>query len=362
MQHLDMTVIGQATGWLKQQPVWLCTVLSTYGSSPRSPGALMAATRDGRYSGSLSGGCVEEDFLRRIAAGEYQTASQVIRYGEGGLAPDVALPCGGVLDVLIEYLPAGDASIAYLTCHADALDGHYALIKRLTLPEACHSLEKCGFVSATQVERRQEQIILHLAAAPRLLIAGLSSVALYCAEFAVALGFEVVVCENRPEVLENFAAGLKPDVILLRQFPARYIEERGCHSNTAIVALTHDPRMDDLTLMEAIHTPAFYIGAMGSERNSIRRRQRLQQIAEFTEQELARIHAPIGLPIGSKTPAEIALAVLAAIVQHKNSILSASPTVMNGAEEAWVNDSNSERLYESRNKLTPEELRLMAAN
>ncbi|MCR2139082.1 XdhC family protein, partial [Salmonella enterica] len=81
-----------------------CTVLSTYGSSPRSPGALMAATRDGRYSGALSGGCVEEDFLRRVAAGEYQAASQVIRYGEGGMTPNVALPCGGVLDVLIEYL------------------------------------------------------------------------------------------------------------------------------------------------------------------------------------------------------------------------------------------------------------------
>ena len=114
------------------------------------------------------------------------------------------------------------------------------------------------------------------------------------------------MCENRPEVLDNFAAELKPGVTLLRQFPAKFIEDGGCHANTAVVALTHDPRMDDLTLMEAIHTPAFYIGAMGSLRNSARRRQRLQQIAEFTPQELERIHAPIGLPLGSKTPAEIA--------------------------------------------------------
>lgn len=89
------------------------------------------------------------------------------------------------------------------------------------------------------------------------------------------------------------------------------------------MALTHDPRMDDLTLMEAIHTPAFYIGAMGSLRNSARRRQRLQQIAEFTPQDLERIHAPIGLPLGSKTPAEIALAVMAAIVQQKNRLPAA---------------------------------------
>lgn len=265
----------------------------------------MVATRDGRYSGSLSGGCVEEDFCAAWPPGN-TGGQRVIRYGEGGMTPNVALPCGGVLDVLIEYLPAGEDSIAYLQRIAGALEGHHALIKRLTLPNACHSLEQSHFTSATQVERRLEQITLHIAAAPRLLIAGLSSVALYCADFAVALGFEVLVCENRPEVLDNFAAELKPGVTLLRQFPAKFIEDGGCHANTAVVALTHDPRMDDLTLMEAIHTPAFYIGAMGSLRNSARRRQRLQQIAEFTPQELERIHAPIGLPLGSKTPAEIA--------------------------------------------------------
>lgn len=142
MQHLDITVVGQAMSWLQQQPVWLCTVLATYGSSPRSPGALMAAGADGRYCGSLSGGCVEEDFLQRIAAGDYQAASQVVRYGEGGLTPNVALPCGGVLEVLIEYLPAGEHSIHYLAQMAAALDGHHALLKRLTLPHACTVLEE----------------------------------------------------------------------------------------------------------------------------------------------------------------------------------------------------------------------------
>lgn len=318
MQHLDITVVSQAISWLKQQPVWLCTVLNTYGSSPRSPGALMAATRDGHYCGSLSGGCVEEDFLRRLGEGAYQAASQVIRYGEGGLTPNVALPCGGVLDVLIEHLPAGDASMRYLAQIATALDGHHALVKRLRLPNACSALEVTEFTSATQVVRQGQDITLHIAAAPRLLIAGLSSVALFCAEFAHALGFEVLVCENRPDALDNFANQLPASVTLLQQFPARFIEQGGCHANTAVVALTHDPRMDDLTLMEAIHTPAFYIGAMGSQHNSARRRQRLQQIAEFTPQDLERIHAPIGLPLGSKTPAEIALAVMADIVQQKN--------------------------------------------
>ncbi|MBF7955066.1 XdhC family protein [Rahnella victoriana] len=323
MQHLDNQVISQAAGWLAHQPVWLCTVLATYGSSPRAPGALMAATRDGHFCGSLSGGCVEEDFLQRLAAGDYLQASQVVRYGEGGLTPNIALPCGGALDVLIEYLPATTGSVDYLQKMGMALAGHYALSKTLTLPAACDHLALTDYQHGTQVIHDGNTVTLHLAAAPRLLIAGLSAVALYCAEFASALGFEVVVCECRDDVLENFLPALKTDIRLEKQFPAKYLEQQGCHANTAIVALTHDPRMDDLTLMEAVNTPAFYIGAMGSQRNSARRRERLQSIADFSHEDVARVHAPVGLAIGSKTPAEIALAVMADIVKHKNGIKKA---------------------------------------
>ncbi|PKE30348.1 XshC-Cox1 family protein [Rahnella sp. AA] len=320
MQHLDIQVITQASDWLTHHPVWLCTVLTTYGSSPRVPGALLVAASDGRYCGSLSGGCVEEDFLQRIAAGEYQQASQIVRYGEGGLTPNIALPCGGSLDVLIEYLPATAGNREYLQKMGMALAGHYALDKSLTLPAACDHLTLTTYRNSTQVMRDGDCVTLHLAAPPQLLIAGLSNVALYCADFACALGFEVVICECREEILENFLPALKPEVRLEKQFPARYLEQQGCHANTAIVALTHDPRMDDLTLMEAINTPAFYIGAMGSQRNSARRRERLQTIADFTTQDFARLHAPVGLAIGSKTPAEIALAVMADIVKYKNGI------------------------------------------
>ena len=323
MQHLDNQVISQAHEWLTHQPVWLCTVLTTYGSSPRAPGALLAATGNGRYCGSLSGGCVEEDFLRRIAAGDYQQASQIVRYGDGGLTPDVALPCGGSLDVLIEYLPATQGNLDYLQKMGMALAGHFALDKSLTLPAACDHLALTGYHSATQVMRDGDCVRLHLAAPPRLLIAGLSSVAIYCADFACALGFDVVVCECREEVLENFMPALKAEIRLEKQFPAKYLELQGCHANTAIVALTHDPRMDDLTLMEAVNTPAFYIGAMGSQRNSLRRRERLQTIADFSAEDFARLHAPVGLSIGSKTPAEIALAVMADIVKHKNGLNAA---------------------------------------
>lgn len=319
MQHLDLQVIDQSQRWLVSQPIWLCTVLCTFGSSPRPPGTMMAITAEGEYYGSLSGGCIEEDFIGRIRNGDFRQASQRVRYGDGGLAPDRTLPCGGVLDILIEYLLPDEQNNQRLAQLWRALAGHLALQKVVTLPHACERLEEIVWRSSTVVEQKADQIILTIAAPPRLVIAGLSTVALYCASFAVSLGFETVVCENRPEFLLNFAAQLDAQVQLEKTFPARYLEEQGCHANTAIVALTHDPRMDDLTMMEAVNTPAFYLGVMGSQRNSTNRFERLQSVGGLSDGELDRIHAPIGMDIGSKTPAEIALAVMADIVKKKNA-------------------------------------------
>lgn len=319
MQSLDIAVINQAQSWLQQGPVWLCTVLSTYGSSPRSPGAMLVANASGNFCGSLSGGCVEDDFLSRLAAGEYRQMSQVIRYGDGGLTPDRPLPCGGVLDILIEYLPLPEVqNLHYLELLSHALAGGYSLLKKIEIPHSCYSLTPTTYKSCTQVAYEGGKIIMTVAAPPRIVIAGLSAVALYCADFAVSLGFETVVCENRPEVLENMANDLNRDAVLKKEFPANYLEKTGCHANTAVVALTHDPRMDDLTLMEAVNTSAFYIGAMGSAKNSRNRLKRLQEFGDLSEEDVKRIHAPIGMMIGSKTPAEIALAVMVDIVKAKN--------------------------------------------
>lgn len=318
MQNLDREVVLKSLEWVASGPVWLCTVLRTYGSSPRAPGALMVINAGGRYCGSLSGGCVEEDFIGRVRAGEFSDESQIVHYGDGGLTPDHRLPCGGILDILIEMLPATPHSALYLSRLAQALDGHVSLRKRITPPLACHYLEECAYSSGTVVQVQHRSIGLTIAAPPRLIVAGLSTVALYCAGFAAALGFETIVCENRPDVLENFISLLQAGAVLREIFPARYLEEEGCHANTAIVALTHDPRIDDLTMMEAVNTRAFYLGVMGSARNSQNRLIRLQAIGGLTPDELRRIHAPVGIDLGSSTPAEIALSVMADIVRHKN--------------------------------------------
>ncbi|NIC07049.1 XdhC family protein [Billgrantia bachuensis] len=320
MQHLDLEVIESGLRWRRAgETVWLCTVLATYGSSPRAPGSLLVARRDGRHAGSLSGGCVEEDFLSRLEAGDFRAPWQVIRYGESPNDQQrLKLPCGGILEVLIERLPAMPGTWQHLAALQEALHGQQRLIRMvdLTTGEADLLTEAPPRDSRDQerprVERQGERVRIRIGPSLRLVIAGVSPVSVACAEFARTLGFEVVVCDPREEEIGGFpVAGVELRPVL----PSRYLASEGCHASTAVVALTHDPRIDDLAMIEAVRTPAFYIGAMGSRRTSAARAERLLRSGGLSSEEIARIHMPIGLDIGSKTPAEIALAVMADIVR-----------------------------------------------
>ncbi|KAA3545430.1 xanthine dehydrogenase [Pseudomonas savastanoi pv. retacarpa] len=317
MQQLDLQVIQQARTWVEQgRPVWLCTVLATFGSAPRAPGAMLACLESGGHCGSLSGGCVEDDFLERVGNRFFAPVSQVVRYGDGGLVPNVALPCGGVLDVLVEYLAPGKETAAHLESIENAFAGS-ALITRQVLLGSQQRCIGAGSMHAPRVQVDEERVTIRVGAVQRLLLAGLSPVAEFCASFALAMGYEVILCDPRKEVITGFSL---PGVQVLEILPAVYIANGGCHVATAVVALTHDPRLDDLTLLEAVRTQAFYIGAMGSARTSSKRFERLSRIGGLDDASLERIHAPIGLRLGSKTPAEIAMAVMADILRVSNGI------------------------------------------
>ena len=317
MKQLDLQVIQQARAWIERgQPVWLCTVLATFGSAPRGPGAMLVCLDSGEYRGSLSGGCVEDDFLERVSSNFFKPVSQVVRYGEGGLAPTLALPCGGVLDVLVEYLAPSKETDAHLAAVEGAFAGAGLIIRKVLVGTELLGIES-GRMDTARVDVGRDQVAIRIGAVHRLLLAGLSPVAEFCASFALALGYEVVLCEPREEVLADF--GL-PGVEVHKVLPAVYIANGGCHASTAVVALTHDPRLDDLTLLEAVRTEAFYIGAMGSKRTSSKRFERLARIGGLDDAKMQRIHAPIGLRLGSKTPAEIALAVMADILRVSNGI------------------------------------------
>lgn len=318
MQHLDLLVVRQALQWSAAgQCVWLCTVLSTYGSAPRAPGSLLAATAEGEWIGSLSGGCVEDEFLERLAAGAFPEPVHLVRYGDGSDPhSQISLPCGGVLDVLVENLPADCAVQAHLRELESALAGQRRLIRDVELPSGERRL-LADNTQGPRVERQPNRLRVRVGAAQRLLLAGYSSVAQVCAQFAQGLGFEVVLCDPREEVLQGVDL---PGVEIRRELPSEVIRRGGCHADTAVVALTHDPRIDDLAMIEAVRTEAFYIGVMGSRLTSAKRLERLRRVGGLDDAALARIIAPIGLNLGSKTPAEIALAVLADILRVRNGL------------------------------------------
>ena len=318
MQYLDIQVVEQSLQWLQQeQSVWLCTVVATFGSSPRSPGSLFAANSNGNHIGSLSGGCVEEDFLARLRDGEFNSGTCLLRYGDKDpqSTPNVTLPCGGILEILIEkFLPNTD-DIDHLQILLDVLKGQENLLRSVSLDNGQKRFIQDTEVTGPRIQRDTEinEIQIRIGPAARLIIAGMSPVAEVCANFATTLGFEVIICDPRENAFDNFAL---PGIQVHKLFPTRFITSpQVCHQSTAVVALTHDPRIDDLAMIDAVATPAFYIGVMGSRRSSIARAQRLRRSGGLTEEQIARIRMPIGLNLGSKTPAEIALAVMADIVR-----------------------------------------------
>ncbi|MBU1332601.1 MAG: XdhC family protein [Gammaproteobacteria bacterium] len=316
MQHLDLQVIEQALGWSRAgEAVWLCTVLGTFGSSPREPGSLLAARCDGSHVGSLSGGCVEEDFLERLQAGEFERTVTVLRYGDpdGPQGARIALPCGGILKVLIERLPADAATWDQLERLHATLRGQQHLLRSVDLRDGQTTLSEDDGLGPRVVEAADGlSLQIRVGPAARLIVAGISPVAVICAQFAHTLGFEVIVCDPREEAYAGFDV---PGVELRKELPSQFIAADGCHSATAVVALTHDPRIDDLAMIEAVRTQAFYIGVMGSQRTSAARAERLRRVGGLSEADIARLHMPVGLALGSKTPAEIALAAIADIVR-----------------------------------------------
>lgn len=249
MKQLDLQVIQKALAWIDSgETVWLCTVLATFGSAPREPGSMLAALQSGESIGSLSGGCVEEDFLERLGRNEFVRASAIVRYGDGGLAPTRALPCGGVLDVLVERCSPGPTSRIHLDDLLQALSGQQLLVRHVELNSGERKLEPCSY-AVPRVVVTPKRVSVRVGAAQRVIIAGLSPVAEFCASFAQAMGYEVIVCDPRPEVTAGFD---QPGVSVVDILPAVYIEGGGCHARTAVVALTHDPRIDDLTVLEAL--------------------------------------------------------------------------------------------------------------
>lgn len=317
MESLDLRVLADALTWRRAgHLVTLVTVVQTWGSAPRPPGALLAVRGDGLVSGSVSGGCVEDDLIARIKSGERTDQPAMIAYGVSqDEAARFGLPCGGTLRLVQEPLTHTAWVEEVLRRTAD----HQLISRTLTLAS--------GRVALADAQRGAgmhfDGLTLTTVFGPRwrLLLIGAGQLSQAIASMAQMLDFEVLVCDPRDEYLSAMTV---PGVLCVPGMPDDAVRELQSDVHTAIVALTHDAKLDDMALLEALKSDAFYVGALGSARNQAARKKRLADHFDLCADELARLHGPVGLRIGAKTPGEIAVSIVAQIIEVKNARLKES--------------------------------------
>ncbi|WP_430461470.1 XdhC family protein [Thalassolituus sp. LLYu03] len=298
--------------------VWLATVAATYGSSPRPVGSLWAWSPDYGMAGSLSGGCIEEDLIHRLRAGKVPGPfPQRLRFGAN--ADEQArykLPCGGHLDIVLERLGSADAP--QLQRMLGWLEERAGFTRRVFTDGTALSRVPAATENTQASKPDANHCLLQHEYRPQwqLLLVGAGEVARQLALLAQPAGFAVTVCDHRDDYLQGFAAS---GADIVPGLPDALIRERFYDRHSAVVALAHDPRLDDIAMLEALETEAYYIGAMGALSTSASRRARLHELG-VTPQALARLHAPVGLDIGSKTPYEIAVSVLAHLLAERRVV------------------------------------------
>ena len=313
MDSVDLEVLRKCADWVDEgRRTLLVTVVKTWGSSPRPEGAMLAVREDGHVVGSVSGGCIEDDIVDRTRReGQRATKCEVVTYGvSADEARRFGLPCGGTLQLVLEPLTRESGMRALLR---EVETGHL-VARKLDLASGFATLHPAQASDGLAFDGK----VLRTIHGPRyrMLVIGASQLSKYLAQIAVGLDYQVTICDPREEYTETWDV---PGVTLVRTMPDDTVQAMNLDERCAVVALTHDPKLDDLALMEALKSPAFYIGALGSRANNAKRRERLREF-ELTDDEIARLHGPIGLYIGSRTPPEIAISILAEVTAVKNGV------------------------------------------
>jgi xanthine dehydrogenase accessory factor len=313
MDSVDLEVLKRSADWLDAgRRVLLVTVVKTWGSSPRPPGATLAVRDDGLVVGSVSGGCIEDDIVGRVRAeGLTATTCDVATYGvSADEARRFGLPCGGTIQLVLEPLTRESGIRALLA----AIGEGRLVARRLDLGSGAATLARATATDGLVFDGK----ILTTIHGPRyrMLVIGASQLSKYLAQMALGLGYQVTVCDPRSEYEETWDVVGAP---LVKTMPDDTIVAMRLDERCAVIALTHDPKLDDLALLEALKSPAFYVGALGSRANNAKRRQRLKEF-DLSDDEIARLHGPIGIYIGSRTPPEIAVSILAEVTAVKNGV------------------------------------------
>jgi xanthine dehydrogenase accessory factor len=313
MDSLDLQVLNQARDWHGAgHAVWLVTVIETWGSAPRPPGALLAMRADGLVVGSVSGGCVEDDLIERLRRGERVATPALVSYGVSREeAARFGLPCGGNLRLVQE--PLHDTH--WISEVLSRTSQHELVARRLDLATGVVAVEGASRGERFSFDGRTLRALF----GPRwrLLVIGAGQLSRVLAQMALALDFDVICCDPREEYhLTWDIAG----TTFSKAMPDDLATEMQLDPHSAVVAVTHDSKLDDLALLEALKSPAFYVGALGSRGNTVKRKERLA-LFDLSGQEIDRLHGPIGLDLGSRTPGEIAVSILAEIIAVRNGVV-----------------------------------------
>ena len=324
MKSIEQIVIAAALGFLQRgESGWLCTVVKTFGASPRPLGSMLVMNIDATVFGSLSGGCIEDELLEKLRRGELaNTKPEILEYGVSAEENErFGLPCGGRMHILVEPLVVSTEFCKLLEQLDGAFESRKAIRRYVDLNTGHWKLEYVERCEPLTIN--DTNLIQDFGPWVRLLLIGANELARCISEIALAMDYRVIVCDPREDRREQWAvvgaelSALMPDEAV-SEFADPY---------TAVITLTHDPRIDDMALMQALIEPLFYVGALGSVRTSAKRRERLKQL-DISDEQIDRLYAPVGLPIGSKSAMEIALAIMAQLTQLR---ASGTSVIMSGS-------------------------------
>jgi len=325
MDNVDLQVLKAVRDWRAAgHRVVLGTVTRTWGSAPRPVGALIALRGDGQVAGSVSGGCIEDDLVARVRAGEgVDKPVDIVRYGVAGdEAARFGLPCGGTIELVMEAVGEPSAIDALLA----RLQAGERVRRRLDLATGAVEL---AAAAKSDVLRLDDRVLTSVhGPSYRLLIIGAGQLTHYLATMALSLDYEVLVCDPREEHASTWAV---PGIKRAEGMPDDAVTALRPDAHTAIVALSHDPKLDDLALIEALQSPAFYVGAIGSHANQRKRRERLAEHFGVSEAQLDRLHGPVGLKNGARTPPELAVSILAELTAAKHGYRIPTPVALTAA-------------------------------
>ncbi len=321
MENLDVMVLRTLRDWrVAGKHALLATVVRTWGSSPRPVGSIMALCEDGAVVGSVSGGCIEDDLIHRFTQAYAPGTARSLPNGppewvKYGISADEAhrfgLPCGGTLELLLEFDPDAQGLVALVS----QLDAGSLVQRSVTLLDGHAELQACS--AAADCHATDTHLVNTFGPEFRMLLIGAGPLTECLATMAIFCGFAVTVCDPREEYRGSWALG---GVTMRTEMPDDVVLEMRPDRRTCVVALTHDPKLDDMALLEALKTDAFYIGAIGSRRNNEARQQRMIEHFDETAESLQRLRGPIGLYIASKTPPEIAVSIMGEILAVKNGV------------------------------------------